>query len=200
MDAPQLQPKHTMLQFYKLTLNLFRLTPIIRLGQQACTEKYSLDVSISIIFFWQKGPLPKLFRWACQLPKTLWTSEFCTIWSLNYLNFVEIEMQPVIRHLDHYRTPWVCRVSETLGKIPKTLGKLFAECNTRWTALAINSSGKANFAECHLSGTRQPFCRVQFSSRRKETVITPDPPLTATSPSVKRQGTRQIFFKNIFGF
>ena len=98
----------------------------------------------------------------------------------------------------HYRTPLVCRVSKTLGKIHKTLGKLFAECNTRRIALAINSSGKANFAECHLSGTRQIFCRVQFGSRRKETVITPDPPLTVTSPSVKRQGTRQLIFFKIF--
>jgi len=103
---------------------------------------------------------------------------------------------PIVSH--HYRTPWVCRVPETLGKLPKTLGKLFAECNTRRTALAINSTGKANFAECHLSDTRQTFCHVQFSSRRKETVVTPDPPLTATSPSVKRQGTRQIFVLYIF--
>ena len=100
--------------------------------------------------------------------------------------------------VNHYRTPWVCRVPETLGKRQKTLGKLFAECNTRRIALAINSAGKANFAECHLSGTRQSFCRVQFGSRRKETVITLDPPLTATSPSVKWQGTGQIFFCKIF--
>ena len=100
----------------------------------------------------------------------------------------------------HYRTPGVCRVPETLGKIHKTLGKLFAECNTRRIALAINSSGKANFVECHLSGTRQTFCRVQFGSRRKEMVITPDPPLTVTSPSVKRQSTRQLFFLKYFWF
>ena len=60
----------------------------------------------------------------------------------------------------HYRTPWVCRVPETLGKRHKTLGKWFAECNTRRTALAKNSDGKANFAECLLSGTRQSLCRV----------------------------------------
>jgi len=39
--------------------------------------------------------------------------------------------------------------------VPETLGKWFAECNTRRTALAKNSDGKANFAECLLSGTRQ---------------------------------------------
>ena len=42
----------------------------------------------------------------------------------------------------------------------KTLGKWFAECNTRRTALAKKSDGKANFAECLLSGTRQSLCRV----------------------------------------
>ena len=52
----------------------------------------------------------------------------------------------------HYRTPVVCRVSETFGKIHKTLGKWFAECNTRWTALAKKSDGKANFAECPTLG------------------------------------------------
>ena len=41
---------------------------------------------------------------------------------------------------------------ETLGKRHKTLGKWFAECNTRRTALAKNSDGKANFAECPTLG------------------------------------------------
>jgi len=53
----------------------------------------------------------------------------------------------------HYRTPVVRRVSETLGKIHKTLGKC-----TRRTALVKNSDDKANFAECLLSGTRQSLC------------------------------------------
>ena len=44
---------------------------------------------------------------------------------------------------------------ETFGKRHKTLGKWFAECNTRRTALVKNSDGKANFAECLLSDTRQ---------------------------------------------
>ena len=65
-----------------------------------------------------------------------------------------------ITPINHYRTPWVCRVPETLGKRQKTLGKWFAECNTWRTALAKNSDGKANFAECLLSGTRQSLCRV----------------------------------------
>ena len=39
-------------------------------------------------------------------------------------------------HRQHYRTPWVCWAPETLGKWQKTLGKWFAECNTRRIALA----------------------------------------------------------------
>ena len=64
----------------------------------------------------------------------------------------------LVQTIYHYRTPVVCRVSETLGKIYKTLDKWFVECNTRRTALAKNSDGKANFAECLLSGTRQSLC------------------------------------------
>jgi len=48
-------------------------------------------------------------------------------------------------------------VPETLGKRHTTLGKWFAECNTRRTALAKKSDGKANFAECFLSDIRQSF-------------------------------------------
>ena len=61
-------------------------------------------------------------------------------------------------------------MTETLGKIHKTLGKLFAECNTRRTALAKNSDGKANFAECLLSGTRHlPSARHSAKLKPKKT-------------------------------
>ena len=55
---------------------------------------------------------------------------------------------------------------ETLGKRHKTLGKWFAECNTWRTALAKNSDGKANFAECLLSGTRQSLCRAKLKPKK----------------------------------
>ena len=41
----------------------------------------------------------------------------------------------------------------------KTLGKGFAECNTRQTTYGIYSADKRLFAECFLSGTRQILCR-----------------------------------------
>jgi hypothetical protein len=46
-------------------------------------------------------------------------------------------------------------VPEELGKALKTLGKAFAECNTRQRRLDKQCIGKAFFAECFLSGTRQ---------------------------------------------
>jgi hypothetical protein len=61
---------------------------------------------------------------------------------------------------NHYRTQDLCRVSTTLGKALKTLGKGFAGCNTRQSALGIDYSGKDVFAECLLSGTRQKLCPV----------------------------------------
>ena len=48
----------------------------------------------------------------------------------------------------HYRTGLVCRVSNTLGKGPFALGKGFAECGTRQTALGKKSDGEGTFAEC----------------------------------------------------
>jgi hypothetical protein len=50
----------------------------------------------------------------------------------------------------HYRKRALCRVPEALGKALKTLGKGFAECDTRQRRL-----GKAFFAEYFFSGTRQ---------------------------------------------
>ena len=66
----------------------------------------------------------------------------------------------------HYRTGLVCRVSNTLGKGPFALGKGFAECGTRQTALGKKSDGEGTFAECLFSGTRQSLCRVSKSTRQ----------------------------------
>jgi len=66
----------------------------------------------------------------------------------------------------HYRTGLVCRVSNTLGKGPFALGKGFAECGTRQTALGKKSDGEGTFAECLFSGTRQSLCRVSKNIRQ----------------------------------
>jgi hypothetical protein len=74
----------------------------------------------------------------------------------------------------HYRTQLLCRVSQTLGKGYFTLGKGFAECNTRQRTLGELYIGNSLFAEYFLSGTRQILCRVSFDTRqRKVTVTTP---------------------------
>jgi hypothetical protein len=65
-------------------------------------------------------------------------------------------------------------VSQTLGKGYFTLGKGFAECNTRQRTLGELYIGNSLFAEYFLSGTRQRICRVPFDTRqRKVTVTTP---------------------------
>jgi hypothetical protein len=51
-------------------------------------------------------------------------------------------------------------VSRALGKTLNTLGKGFVECHTRQRAHGKKAVGKAAFAECLLSGTRQRLCRV----------------------------------------
>jgi hypothetical protein len=55
----------------------------------------------------------------------------------------------------HYRNRVLCRVSKTLGKGHFTLGKGFAECNTRQRTLGKDFIGKGFFAECFFSDTRQ---------------------------------------------
>jgi hypothetical protein len=65
----------------------------------------------------------------------------------------------------HYRNRILCRVSKTLGKGYFTLGKGFAECNTRQRTL-----GKGFFAECFFSDTRQRLCRVSKSTRQRKTL------------------------------
>jgi hypothetical protein len=46
-------------------------------------------------------------------------------------------------------------VPEALGEALKTLGKDFAECDTRQRRLGKQCISKAFFAECFFSGTRQ---------------------------------------------
>jgi len=62
----------------------------------------------------------------------------------------------------------LCRVSTALGKGLKTLGKGFAERCTRHRPLGEKKVGKAFFAECHLSGTRQSLCRVSTGHSAKK--------------------------------
>jgi hypothetical protein len=49
----------------------------------------------------------------------------------------------------------LCRVPEALGKALKTLGKGFAECDTRQRRLGKQCIGKAFFVEYFFSGIRQ---------------------------------------------
>ena len=67
----------------------------------------------------------------------------------------------------HYRIHWLCRVPVTLGKGQFALGKLFAECYTWQTPLGKASHGKAIFAECRISGTRQRLCREPWHSAKQ---------------------------------
>jgi hypothetical protein len=60
-------------------------------------------------------------------------------------------------------------VPEALSEALKTLGKGFAECNTRQRRLVKQCIGKASFAECFLSGTRQN----SLPSARKVAVTAP---------------------------
>jgi len=69
--------------------------------------------------------------------------------------------------LYHYRTRVLCRVSQTLGKGRKTLGKFFAECSTRRSVHGLSSTGEAGFAECLFSGTRQTFAVCQAALGKK---------------------------------
>jgi hypothetical protein len=70
----------------------------------------------------------------------------------------------------HYRNRVLCRVSKTLGKGYFTLGKGFAECNTRQRTLGKDFIGKGFFAECFFSDTRQRLCRVSKNTRQRKTL------------------------------
>jgi hypothetical protein len=71
---------------------------------------------------------------------------------------------------NHYRNHVLCRVSKTLGKGYFTLGKAFAECNTRQRTLDKYFIGKEFFAEYFFSDTRQRLCRVPKSTRQRKTL------------------------------
>jgi hypothetical protein len=72
----------------------------------------------------------------------------------------------------HCRTQLLCRVSQTLDKGYFTLGKGFAECNTRQRTLGELYIGNSLFAEYFLSGTRQRFCRVPSDTRQRKVTVT----------------------------
>ena len=102
----------------------------------------------------------------------------------------------------HYRISKLCRVLVTLGKGQVTLGKVFAECNTRQTTLGKESHGNADFAECRITGTRQRICRVPWHSANKPRGATPGPALCRVSNgrhSVKcpRQGAATWLFYRV---
>jgi hypothetical protein len=64
---------------------------------------------------------------------------------------------------------------EALGKARKTLGAVFAECDTRQRELSKQYISNDFFTDYFLSGTRQRLCRVPVGTRqRKATVTAPD--------------------------
>ena len=92
-------------------------------------------------------------------------------------------MDAYTKKSNHYWIQVLCRVPKALGKGQIALGKAFAECGTRQRTHGKKLIGKALFAECLLSGTRQ----------RKATVMA-SVPLTVALPSANPAGTRQRFF------
>jgi hypothetical protein len=82
----------------------------------------------------------------------------------------------------HYGKRLLCRVSKTLGKAPKTLGKAFAECCTQQRTPGREIVGTGDFAECTSSGTRQSLCRAQSAA-------------SANISSLPSANARQRFFR-----
>jgi hypothetical protein len=74
--------------------------------------------------------------------------------------------------MGHYRSRPLCRVLEALGKARKTLGKVFAECNTQQRTLGELYIGNDLFAEYFLSDTRQRISRVPFGTRQRKVAVT----------------------------
>jgi len=100
--------------------------------------------------------------------------------------------------LSHYRTQAVCRVPSTLGKGPFPLGGGFAECDTRQTAHSKKSDGKAIFAKCLFSDTRQSFTVCQYAlgkikqrGRQNKAKRTAKRRLMEALQSARQKGTRQ---------
>jgi hypothetical protein len=73
--------------------------------------------------------------------------------------------EPLCRR--HYWNQPLCRVSRALGKALNTLGKGFAECHTWQRAHDKKTIGKAVFAECLLSGTRQHSAKAEPKNSEK---------------------------------
>ena len=69
------------------------------------------------------------------------------------------------RFMVHYRNQSLRRVPEALSEALKTLGKGFAECNTRQRRLGKQCIGKDFFAEYFFSGTRHTRQRCLPSAR-----------------------------------
>jgi hypothetical protein len=67
--------------------------------------------------------------------------------------------------------------------VPAALDKGFAECGTRQRTLRKKIIGKATFAECHLSGTRQ-----------RKGAVTALEPATAPLPTANLVSTWQRVF------
>jgi hypothetical protein len=65
----------------------------------------------------------------------------------------------------HYRNRVLCRVSKTLGKGYFTLGKCFAECNTRQRFQRQRVLCRVLFSD-----TRQRLYRVSKSTRQRKTL------------------------------
>jgi hypothetical protein len=61
-------------------------------------------------------------------------------------------------------------VLEALGKASKTLGEVFAECDTRQRGLDEQYIDNRFFAEYFLSGTWQRLCRVLFIGHSAKTL------------------------------
>jgi hypothetical protein len=72
----------------------------------------------------------------------------------------------------HYWKQLLCRVSEALDNIWKTLGEGFAECDTRQRRLGELYIGNDFFADYFLSGTRQRLCRVRSDTRQRNVFVT----------------------------
>jgi hypothetical protein len=72
----------------------------------------------------------------------------------------------------HCRNRLLCRVPQALVKALKTLGKRFAECDTRERGLDKLYIGNDLFAECIMSGTQQTVCRVPSGARQRKVTMT----------------------------
>jgi hypothetical protein len=74
--------------------------------------------------------------------------------------------------MSHYQKQFLCRVSQALGKIWKTLNEGFAECDTRQRKLDELYISNGFFAEYFLSGTRQSFYRVSLGTWQRKVAVT----------------------------